>query len=89
MAFKIKQENYGKRATPRQKKLLRFLGVSIPPTRIEAHLKIVSIKSTLEGALKIAEYKLVSAMEGNHAQTRSDRINQPASNNVDAAAPGR
>ena len=57
MAYAIKQENYNKRPTTDQRKLLNFLHITIPNTRIEAHLALAAVKSSITGRMQIRNWQ--------------------------------
>lgn len=57
MAYQIKQENYNKHPTTDQRKLLVFLNLTIPNTRIEAHLALAQVKSTQGGRILIRTWQ--------------------------------
>lgn len=89
MAFKLRQENYGKPATSEQRKVLDLFGTSVTGlTRIQAHLKI---REMLQGYPQLKRRLVVwrrareqdrERRREEHAQTRGavpvQRASRPA-----------
>jgi hypothetical protein len=78
--FKIKQDNYTKKPTAQQRKVILFVGCIVPATRIEAHLLLAGLKQTPEGKVRLQAWRAAEITRKAQAQGGANAAVQPADN---------
>lgn len=63
MAFKLKDKNFYKKPSADMRRLIRYLNLPMPATRIDAHLAIKAFGQTEDGKHLLSTWKLIPRKE--------------------------